>query len=325
MTSLPSSQPRIRQCLTTFALVGGLALLGCANTGPEPIGEGPVQVVATTSIIADTVREVGGSRVQVTALMGPGTDPHTYLPSPSDARLLASAHIVFFNGLHLEGKMTQLLEENRGGGGRAVAVSAGIPADRLRPAEDGDQGQAHDPHVWFDVRLWIHCVETIRCELAALDPAHADAYRANATRYIGELEALDREVREKAARVPEKRRVLVTSHDAFGYFARAYGFEVRGLQGVSTAAAAGTRDVEELANFLGQRQIPAVFCETSVRSKGLEKVLDTVRSRYGREVRLVGGANALYSDALGEPGTPGATYIGMVRHNIDSIVRALGP
>jgi manganese/zinc/iron transport system substrate-binding protein len=169
----------------------------------------------------------------------------------------------------------------------------------------------------------MKCIEVIRDELATLDPSRAGEFRTNADRYLAKLDALDREVKDKASTIPSTRRVLVTSHDAFGYFAQAYGFEVRGLQGVSTAAAAGTRDVEELANFLGQRQIPAVFCETSVRPKGLEKVLDTVREKYRREVRLVGGEDALYSDALGEPGTPGETYIGMVRHNIDVIVKAL--
>ncbi len=307
--------------------LAGVVALGCSGSSkPGVIGNGPVKVVATTSIIADTVRQVGGPHVAVTALMGPGTDPHTYLPSPSDTTALASADIVFFNGLHLEGKMTQLLEENEAGAARAVAVSRTLdPATQLRKAETADG--AYDPHVWFDVRLWMKCVEVVRDELADIDPAHAADYRANADRYLKELDALDAEVRAKAAKLPPARRVLVTSHDAFGYFARAYGFEVRGLQGVSTAAATGTRDVEELANFLGQREIPAVFCETSVRPKGLEKVQDTVREKYKREVRLVGGpharADALYSDALGEPGTPGETYVGMVRHNIDVIVRAL--
>jgi manganese/zinc/iron transport system substrate-binding protein len=297
------------------------ALMGCAGGGPGVIGSGPVRVVVTTSIIADTVRQVGGPHVRVTALMGPGTDPHTYLPSPSDADALASAHIVFFNGLHLEGKMTQLLEENQAGAARAVAVSRSIDPALLRHVEGTEL--VHDPHVWFDVRLWMKCVEVVRDELSATDPARSDDYHANAERYLKELEALDREVREKAARLPEKRRVLVTSHDAFGYFGRAYGFEVHGLQGVSTASATGTRDVEALTNFLGQRQVPAIFCETSVLPKGMEKVQDTVRERYRHDVRLVGGADALYSDALGEPGTPGETYTGMVRHNIDVIVQAL--
>jgi manganese/zinc/iron transport system substrate-binding protein len=310
--------------LTGLGIAIALVPTGCTEpSGPGPIGDGPVRVVATTSIIADTVRQVGGPHVEVTALMGPGVDPHTYQPSSADSVALSSAHIIFFNGLHLEGKMTHTLEENRSGT-RAVAVTARLnPTTQLRPADGGDG--AHDPHVWFDVKLWMSCVEVVRDELAAVDPPRADIYRANAERYLKELEALDREVREKANKLPADRRVLVTSHDAFGYFAAAYGFKVRGLQGVSTAAAAGTKDVEELAEFLGREKVPAVFCETSVLPKGLEKVLDTVRKKYYREIRLVGDADALYSDALGEPGTPGGSYVGMVRHNIDVIVKALAP
>lgn len=304
-------------------VVGAAVLVGCGGSrGPAPIGDGPVKVVVTTSIIADTVRQVGGPHVEVTSLMGPGVDPHTYNPSAGDTTALESAHIVFFNGLHLEGKMAHQLEEHKGSS-RAVAVTRGLRPDQLRKADDADG--AFDPHVWFDVRLWIKSVEVVRDELVSLDPPRAASYRANAERYLKELEALDTEVRAKATRIPERQRVLVTSHDAFGYFGAAYGFEVRGLQGVSTASSPSTKDVEDLANFLGQRQIPAVFGETSVPSKGLKKVLDSVHEKYGRDVKLVGGAEALYSDALGEPDTAGGTYVGMVRHNIDVIVKALAP
>lgn len=298
--------------------------IGCAGPQPiKPIGDGPVQVVATTSMIADAVKRIGGSHVDVVALMGPGIDPHTYLPTPGDAEALASAHVIFFNGLHLEGKMTQLLEENRGGT-RAVAVTSRLDAaTQLRTVDTADG--VHDPHVWFDVALWMKCVEVVRDELAVADPPRAADYQSNAADYLAELAQLDAEVRAKAATLTPSRRVLVTSHDAFGYFGAAYGFEVRGLQGVSTAASTSTKDVDELATFLGERGVPAVFCETSVLPKGLEKVLDTVRLKYGRSVRLVGEGDALYSDALGEPGTPGATYPGMVRHNIDVIVRNLSP
>jgi manganese/zinc/iron transport system substrate-binding protein len=216
--------------------------------------------------------------------------------------------------------MTDVLGGGSGGRIRAKAVTARLdPAADLRTA-DGFDG-SHDPHVWFDVRLWMKCVEQVRDEFAATDPAHADAYRANADRYLKDLAALDAEVREKANRLPKDRRILVTAHDAFGYFGRAYGFEVHGLQGVSTAAETGTKDVKNLAAFLGSRKIPAVFGETSVPSAGLKAVLDAVRADHKHDVRLVG--EALYSDALGEPGTSGETYAGMVRHNIDTIVGEL--
>lgn len=300
-----------------------VTFVGCGGTrGPAPIGDGPVMVVATTSIIADTVRQVGGPHVEVTSLMGPGVDPHTYNPSAGDTTAMESAHIVFFNGLHLEGKMAHQLEEHKGSA-RAVAVARNLAPTQLHKVESHDG--AYDPHIWFDVKLWMKSVEVVRDELADLDPPHAETYRANAAKYLKELEALDAEVREKAKRIPERQRVLVTSHDAFGYFGAAYGFEVHGLQGVSTSSQTSTRDVEELANLLGQRQIPAVFTETSVPDKGLKKVLDSVKEKYKRNVRLIGDDDALYSDALGESDTSGATYVGMVRHNIDVIVKALAP
>jgi manganese/zinc/iron transport system substrate-binding protein len=219
--------------------------------------------------------------------------------------------------------MTDVLEQGTGRRAKAVAVAGRLdPAKDLRHAEGGDA--AHDPHVWFDVRLWMRCVEVVRDTLTADDPAHAADYKANADGYLAELAKLDAEVRAKAESLPKERRVLVTSHDAFGYFGAAYGFEVHGLQGVSTASETTTKDVQDLAVFLGTRRIPAVFGETSVPPKGLQAVLDAVKEKYGHEVRLVGGENALYSDALGEPGTPGESYVGMVRHNIDVIVGALG-
>jgi len=281
-------------------------------------------VVTTTSIIADAVREIGGSRVAVHALMGPGVDPHRYTPSPHDLLRISSADLLFYNGLHLEGKMTEVLEHSSNARRRIVAVTRNLdPVQDLRPV-NGDE-LVYDPHVWFDVRLWMRCVAVIGEELARVDPEHATEYQANTERYLQQLAELDREVRKAAASLPPQRRILVTSHDAFGYFGAAYGFEVRGLQGVSTAAETPLSEVQELARFLGSRAIPAVFAETSVPAKGLQKVLDIVRKEYGLSVRLIGDAQALYSDALGPPGSPGETYIGMVKHNITTIVQALNP
>jgi manganese/zinc/iron transport system substrate-binding protein len=205
---------------------------------------------------------------------------------------------------------------------RAFAVTRDLDRSELRPAEVDGTGE-FDPHVWFDVRLWMKTVGVVRHELAALDRAGEEAYARNAEAYLKELDTLDKEAREKLNAVPKERRVVVTSHDAFGYFGRAYGFEVRGLQGVSTASETGTRDRQELAAFLGKNRIPAVFTETSVPPEGLQAVLDTVRSDWKHEVRLVGGGDALYSDALGRPSEPGGTYPGMIRHNANVIVGAL--
>lgn len=307
-----------------LGLVGlAVILSGCKKPagGPErPDFSGrPVKVLATTGMIADAARAVGGDRVQVDCLMGPGADPHLYVPSPKDLARVEGADLVLYNGLHLEGKMVDLFEE-RAGKTWTVAVAAGLPD--LRQAEEGFEG-THDPHVWFDVRLWMKVVERVRDALADIDPAHADQYRANADVYLRELDSLDREVREKLAKVPSERRVLVTAHDAFGYFGRAYGFQVRGLQGVSTAADTSARDVQDLADLIGDRKIRAVFTETSVPPKGVRAVIEVVHSKYkGFQVRLAD--DQLYSDALGPPGTPGETYVGMVRHNVNAIVRALG-
>jgi manganese/zinc/iron transport system substrate-binding protein len=295
-------------------------LTGCGSSGPPAFTGPPVKVVCTTTIVADVVKRVGGDRVAVEVLMGPGVDPHRYLPTAGDRARLEGAHLVFFSGLHLEGKMTDTFEKARGRF-RAFAVTRDIPPDHLRPA-DTDGGE-HDPHVWFDVKLWARTIDPVQAELAKLDPDGAATYAANADAYRKELGALDAAVRAEVARLPTERRVLVTGHDAFGYFGRAYGFEVRGLQGVSTASEVGTTDRDRLAEFLGSRRVPAVFTETSVPDEGLKAVLDTTRQRYGHAVRLVGGDAALYSDALGDPASPGGTYPGMVRHNVRVIVEAL--
>jgi manganese/zinc/iron transport system substrate-binding protein len=309
-----------------LAYVGAFACsgaVGCSGSkGGPPAFEGPpVRVICTTTIVADLVKRVGAARVAVETLMGPGIDPHKYLPTAGDKSKLERAHLVFFSGLHLEGKMVDTFEKSRGKY-RATAVTSTMDKANLRHAEI-DGGGEHDPHVWFDVKLWSKAVEPVRDALVALDPAGADQYRANADKYLAELDALDREVREKLGRVPPEKRVLVTSHDAFGYFGRAYGFEVKGLQGVSTATELGLKDRSELADLLGRRKIPAVFTETSVPPDGLKSVLETVRKDHKHTVRLIGGDDALYSDALGEPNSPGGTYAGMVRHNVDVIVEAL--
>ncbi|QDU20815.1 metal ABC transporter solute-binding protein, Zn/Mn family [Urbifossiella limnaea] len=307
--------------LARWLLVLGCGVVaGCGGGGPPEFTAPPVKVVCTTTIVADLVKHVGGDRVTVDVLMGPGVDPHRYIPTAGDRAKLEGAHLVLFNGLHLEGKMTDTFEKSRRRF-RAFAVTRDLPADKLRAA-DTDGGE-HDPHVWFDVKLWAGTIGPVQTELSKLDPAGAATYSANAEAYRKELDVLDGEVRAALGRLPKERRVLVTGHDAFGYFGQAYGVEVRGLQGVSTASEVGTADLDRLADFLGSNRIPAVFTETSIRDDGLQAVLENTRKKYGHSVRLVGGDNALYSDALGAPGTPGGTYAGMVRHNVKVIVDAL--
>ncbi len=303
--------------IVTLAMVTAmLTACGAATgeTGGNPADQ-KLRVVTTTGMIADIAQNVGGERVEVTALMGPGVDPHLYRASEGDVRRLEEADVVLYNGLHLEAQMGRVLEQM--GKRTTVAVTDGIDRDKLlTPAEF--QGN-YDPHVWFDVTLWMKAAEEVRDTLIAIDPGQADTYRANADQYLSQLRELDGYVREQAQRIPEDKRVIVTAHDAFNYFGRAYGFEVRGLQGISTAAEAGTADVQNMAGFIAERQIPAIFVESSVSPRAVEALQKAVRAR-GQEVAIGG---QLFSDAMGDPGTPDGTYVGMVRHNIDTIVSAL--
>jgi manganese/zinc/iron transport system substrate-binding protein len=298
-----------------------LAVLACLFAGacapPEPPDEeGRLNVVTTIGMIRDVAQNVGGEHVRVVGLMGPGVDPHLYKASEGDVRRLFRADVIFYSGMHLEARMGEVLAE-MGSRTRVRAVAEAVPAgQRLSPPEF--QG-AYDPHVWFDVRLWSLTVDVIARTLAEADPAHARDYAANAERYRARLAELDGYVRAQAERVPAERRVLITAHDAFNYFGRAYGFQVRGLQGISTAAEAGTADVQGLAQFIAGRRIPAIFVESSIPRRTIEAVQEAVDAR-GYRVRIGG---SLFSDAMGNPGTEEGTYIGMVRHNIDTIVGAL--
>ena len=297
-----------------------LLLSACASSGGEsdlPIAERTINVVTTTGMIADAVINVGGERVQVQSLMGPGVDPHLYKASENDVQTLQGADIVFYNGLHLEAQMGEVLERMNDFGIRTVVVTDKI--DRsilLAPPEFAGN---YDPHVWFDVTLWMKAAEQIKEALIEADPTNQAVYEANAEAYLGELQELHEYVLSQAEGIPAEQRVLITAHDAFNYFGRAYGFEVRGLQGISTEAQAGTADVQALADFIVKRQIPAVFVESSVPQRNVEAVQAAVQSR-GFDVKIGG---SLFSDAMGTAGTLEGTYVGMVRHNIDTIVAAL--
>ena len=311
--SVPRRLLRASAVATAFAFAA-FALPACAPGADS--SDGRLRVVTTTGIVGDAAARVGGERINLTSLMGPGIDPHLYRASEGDVSLLARADLVFYNGLHLEAKMGEVLEQM---GGRVTTVAVTERIDRSTLLAPPEFAGNHDPHVWFDVRLWMQAVERIRDALIAADSAGAELYRANAAEYLTELAALDDEVRARALTVPAEQRVVITAHDAFNYFGRAYGFEVRGLQGISTAAEAGTADVQALAQFIQQRRIPAIFVESSVSPRTIEAVQAAVRAR-GFDVKIGG---QLYSDALGNSGTPAGTYPGMVRHNVETIVTAL--
>ena len=289
------------------------AVLGLAWSGAAA----PVRVTATVSMVADLARQVGGDGVEVTALMGPGVDPHLYKATATDLLRLQSADVILYNGLHLEGRMQEVLERMARSGRRVVAVAGVIPVDRLlRPAGDED---APDPHVWFDVRLWSLCAGAVAEALAQAAPDAAPAFRQRAAAYQARLATLHEWAVAEAATVPAGRRVLITSHDAFSYFGRAYGFEVVGLQGISTVTEAGLADMTRMVDFLRARNIPAVFVESSVSPAALERISRDAGVRIGGE---------LFSDALGAPGQKldgrdVGTYEGMFRHNLETIVRAL--
>jgi len=293
-------------------LAAGLALGACAAV-PTARDDGRVQVVTTVNMISDLAEQIGGERVRVTGLMGPGVDPHLYKASAGDVRRLANADLVLYGGLHLEGKMVDILAALNARV-PSVAVSEAIPEERLLGL-DG----AHDPHVWFDPTLWAYAARATAGALTRVDPEGRAVYQANLGRYLGELTDLDRWTAAQFRTIPERQRVLVTAHDAFGYLSRRYGVEVQGLQGLSTVAEAGGQRVRSLAQFLDERGVKAVFVESTVSPRTVQAVREAARAR-GHTVRLGG---ELYADAAGEAGTPEGTYLGMVRHNVSTIVEAL--
>lgn len=301
-------------------LILSISACGGNSTGDNPGGNsdgaGKLKVVATTGQIADAARIIGGDHADVTGLMGAGIDPHLYVASEGDVDLLQQADIIFYNGLFLEAQMAEVMEQ-LGERKTVTAVAEKIdPANLLDWAQYADQ---YDPHVWFDVSLWSQAAEAVRNTYVEADPDNAADYQANADAYLADLAELDTYVKEQAERVPAEKRVLITAHDAFHYFGRAYGFDVRGLQGISTATEAGTADVRDLADFIVEQKIPAIFVETSVPVRNIEALQAAVADK-GFEVKIGGH---LFSDALGDAESGGETYIKMVRHNIDTIVSAL--
>jgi len=279
--------------------------------------DAPLAIVATIGQIADLARHVAGARATVRALMGEGVDPHTYRPTRADVLALRRADLMLANGLRLEAQLEELL----------LALASEKPVLRLAERLPAERLLAHpdfpgkfDPHLWMDVALWSELLPILAGELSRLDPTDAAGYRERVHTYAAELAALERYVRSVLETVPPERRVLITAHDAFGYFGRAYGFEVHGIQGLSTESEAGLAEIERLVRLLVERRIAAVFVESSVSERNVRALLEGAAAR-GHTVRIGG---QLFSDAMGAPGTYEGTYVGMIDHNVTVIARALG-
>lgn len=272
-------------------------------------------IVATTSMLADAARNIVGDYITVHGLMGPGVDPHLYRARESDVHTLAAADMVIYNGLHLEGKMGQVLEGMQRFT-HVCAVAHTLKKEQLRAAEfDG----LYDPHIWFDVVLWIEVVRYIQQQIIALDAEHVDVYQKNGDEYIMQLQQLHAYVQQRVNTLPVNKRILITAHDAFGYFGARYGFEVVGLQGLSTDCDISTKDIQQLADFIVEKQISTIFVESSIPQRALVAVQNAVRAR-GWNVAI---GPELYSDALGDEQSDASSYIAMVKYNIDAIVSSL--
>lgn len=299
----------------TIIIVLLLMLAGC-GTKPRAREAGKLRIVTTVGMVTDIVQRIAGDEADVIGLMGPGVDPHLYKASYQDVNKLDHADIVFFSGLHLEGKMTVMLEK-MARFKPVVAVAEAIP-ESLRLAEGGASGHT-DPHLWMNPALWKHIVDPIEAELSKAKPEHRERFRFRADSLKSEFDSLYAWAHATLAAIPEESRVLVTAHDAFNYFGRAFKVDVRALQGISTATEFGLADVQNLVGLIVERKIKAVFVESSVPQKPLQAVIEGCRAR-GQDVKIGG---SLYSDAMGEPGTPDGTYFGMIRHNVNTIASAL--
>ncbi len=295
-----------------------LAVLCAIGIAPSARADERRRIVATVGMIADIVSQVAGNRATVTGIIGSGVDPHLYKPTRSDIATLSQADVVFYNGLLLEGKMTDALIRVATSGRKVFPVTELLePAELLEPSEF--QGQ-YDPHVWMDPTAWAKAVIVVRDKLSEFDPAGKDVYAANAEPYLKKLAALHEYAQQAVASIPKESRVLVTAHDAFNYFGRRYGFEVIGIQGMSTESEAGVQDIERIVHVLVKRKIGAVFIESTVSPRNVQALIEGAQAQ-GHQVRIGG---ELFSDAMGKPGSYEGTYIGMIDHNVTRIAAALG-
>lgn len=291
-----------------------LIVSACKVDGDREKNE--LNIVCSTSIIRDCVQEIAGDSFDVRSLMGPGVDPHSYNPRPSDISLLNNATVVIYNGLHLEGKMAQLFEE-LGARKTVLAVSSGIPKAALIVTDP--RTGVTDPHIWFDTRIWLRGMEQIVGELSKAYPKYRKRFETNFRIYRRKVEEEQIRLKQELTVIPEERRVLITSHDAFHYFSRCFDVRVRALQGISTTQEPGVQDVVNLVDYIVRHKVKALFVEHSVSPKAIRTVIESCR-RKGHRVRIGG---TLYSDALGDAGSPGSTYLRMLDHNVHTLIKGL--
>ena len=297
-----------------FLIMLVTAFYSCKN---ETKSNGKLNVVCTTTMITDLVENIGGNNINIEGLMGSGVDPHLYKASEGDVSKLVDADIIFYNGLHLEGKLVEVFEKMEKTGKTPIAL--GEILDKKGLIGSDYFASNYDPHVWFDIDYFKQFARKVSDILIERDPDNSDAYLKNLNEYIEALNTLQEQVNLIIDKLPEEKRILVTAHDAFNYFGKAYGFEVVGLQGLSTATEAGVQDVQKLSAFIIEKDIKAIFVESSVPKRTIEALQQAVKSK-GHDVKIGG---TLYSDALGNANTVEGTYLGMFEHNVKTIVEAL--
>lgn len=307
-----------RRGLLHAALLGAAVLAGSmAGVQVASAQTQKLSVVATTGMIADMARNIGGDSANVTGLLGPGVDPHTHRMTQTDISAMTRAELVLWHGLNLEAQMNDFMRD-LAKRKRVVAVGETVPKDLLLQDEE-DKTQS-DPHIWMDPSLWSRAVNAVRDAMIAARPQARVAFEANAARHLKEIEAVAAYARQVLATVPQERRAVISAHDAFGYFGRLHGFDVIGIQGISTESEAGVAKIRELVELTVSRKIPAIFVETSVSDRNVQAVIEGAKAR-GHALKIGG---ELFSDALGAAGAYEGTYIGMVDHNATVIARALG-
>ncbi len=292
-----------------------LAVVSCKPSQKEENQK--LQVVTTTTMITDLLRNIGGDKIDVKGLMGTGVDPHLYKASEGDVSKLFNADVIVYNGLHLEGKLEDVFEKMRRQNKKTIAVSDVIDKSTLIGSEYFASN--YDPHIWFDISNWKQITSYVVEKLSELDVENADTFEKNGKAYLEKLSSLQRTIESSVAELPIDQRILVTAHDAFNYFGKAFEFEVVGLQGLSTATEAGVKDVQKMAGFIIEKDIKAIFVESSVPKRTIEALVEAVKSK-GHDVEIGG---TLYSDALGSDGTKEGTYLGMYQYNVQTIVNSL--